>query len=183
MKLRIPVYGCQEVSEICQGVKPIPERRILKVGSFNVVPFYVPHTKTDSGELVPCACYGYLIRHEEMGSLLYLTDLEYCPYTFKTYNVEHFLIECNHTETMLDRTEVKYEHVVKGHASLEVCKGIIESNKTDSMQNIILCHLSEGSVDFERMLKEVQTVAGDNVNVKVAIPGLEVELNKFEMEC
>lgn len=145
------------------------------------MPFYVPHTTKDkdTGKIIPCPNYGYLVQHEEMGRLLYMTDLEYCPYNFKNLRVQHLLIECNYIKELADREEENYRHRLQGHCSLDTCKGIVEANKTPDLRTVTLIHLSDKVCDPNRVLKEVKEVAGNRVEVNVAVPGLEVELKKF----
>ena len=159
----------------------LPERIPKMIGSWMVIPFYLPHTTRDkdTGALIPCPNFGYLIEHEEMGRLLYLTDFEYCKFNFKNMRVQHFLIECNHMDESLSRDSAKFEHVIKGHSSLSVCRDLIEANRTSDLRNVILCHLSNENADPETMQKEVQSVAGKWVRVDVAHAGMTVELSKY----
>lgn len=181
----IDVYSNDETSdtmEIISGekIKGLAERIPVKIGSFTVTPFYVPHTTRDkeTGALIPCPNYGYLIEHKDMGKLLYLTDLEYCPYTFKSQRIEHLLIECNYIEDMVDHSQENYSHRLQGHASLDTCKGIIAANKTTALRTITLCHLSDTSSDKERILSELKEVVGSQIKVQIASAGMEpVQLN------
>lgn len=80
MKSGIPVYTAFETQTALETITgertiAIPPRRPRQIGSFTVTPFNVPHD-------TEIECYGYLIEHEEMGKLLFLTDLEYCKYDF-----------------------------------------------------------------------------------------------------
>lgn len=133
--------------------------------------FYVPHDNTPN--------FAFLIEHEEMGWLLYLTDLEYCPYSFKNLRVQHLLIECNYIEDLVNRDAENYSHQIRGHCSLDTCKGIIEANKTLDLRTTTLIHLSDKACNPNRVLEEIKKVAGDRVEVNVAVPGLEVDLKKF----
>lgn len=95
-----------------------------------------------------------------------MTDFGYCKYTFKSWNVDTWLIACNHIAPP-DSEEANYAHVVMGHSSLDTVKDILAVNKSDSMRNVILCHTSS-SADTELMVSEIQKVVGDGVNVTVA---------------
>lgn len=133
--------------------------------------FYVPHDNTPN--------FAFLIEHEEMGWLLYLTDLEYCPYSFKNLRVQHLLIECNYIEDLVNRDAENYSHQIRGHCSLDTCKGIIEANKTLDLRTTTLIHLSDKACNPNRVLEEIKKVAGNRVEVSVAVPGLEVELKRL----
>lgn len=108
-----------------------------------------------------------------------MTDMEFCPYSFKNLRVQHLLIECNYIEELVDREAENYRHRLQGHCSLDTCKGIVEANKTPDLRTVTLIHLSDMACDPDIVLKEIKAVAGDRVEANVAVPGLEVELKKF----
>lgn len=55
----------------------LPEMRTKEIGSFRVIPFYLPHTTPDGkGWITPCPNYGYVIEHEEMGRMIYASDMQ-----------------------------------------------------------------------------------------------------------
>ena len=172
-----PIYTNDETAEhfeIISGEKMIgkPERIPFEVGSYRVTPFYLPHDNTPN--------FGFLIDlPDDTGRLLYATDFEYLPYTFKSLKINYFLLECNHQADLVDRSEAKYEHSLRGHSEIETVKEIVRVNKTPDMRNVILCHLSSGWSDPETMQKEVQSVAGKWVKVDVAKAGDEYVLSKF----
>lgn len=172
----IPIYTNDETVEgfeIVTGelLKGVPEKKWFQCEEFKIMGFYVPHDNTPN--------FGFLIEHEEMGRLLYLTDLEYCPYNFKNLRVQHLLIEANYIEDLVSREAENYSHQIKGHCSLDTCKGIVETNKTPDLRTVTLIHLSDKVCDPDRVLEEIKAVAGDRVEVNVAVPGLSVELKRF----
>lgn len=177
---RIPIYTNDETAEhfeTISGEKMIgkPERIPFEVGSYRVTPFYLPHDNTPN--------FGYLIDLPgDAGRLLYATDFEFIPFTFKSLKINYFLLECNHQAELVDRSEAKYEHSLRGHSELETVKEIVRVNKTPDMRNVILCHLSDGWSDPETMQKEVQSVAGKWVSVAVAHAGDEYVLSKYPWE-
>lgn len=183
---RIPIYTNDETAEgfeIATGefLQGVPEKKWFQCGKFSIMPFYVPHTTKDkdTGKIIPCPNYGYLVQHEEMWRLLYMTDLEYCPYNFKNLRVQHLLIEANYIEDLVSREAENYAHQIRGHCSLDTCRGIVEANKTLDLRTATLIHLSDKVCDPDRVLEEIKAVAGDRVEVNVAVPGLEVELKKM----
>lgn len=140
-------------------------KKIYKKGaSADVIPFEVPHD---------VLCYGYLLNVDGR-RIVYMTDFGYCKYTFKTWNVDTFLIACNYTAPP-DSEEANYAHVVMGHSSLNTVKDILAANKSDSMKNVILCHMSS-SADIDLMVSEIQKVVGNGVKVEVARKGKTIEL-------
>ena len=134
------------------------------------------HTNADGSE---CPCYGFLITHPDMGRLLYITDTELVKWRFKDIN--HILISCNYIKDNLDdENPAKRNHVLRGHMEIETVKEFIKTNATDSLQNVILCHLSRDNADADEMVAEVQKIV-PQANVCVAERGLEILLrNKNE---
>ena len=186
MKAGVQCYGCDELQEhleIVTGEKMIglPERIPKRIGSWTVIPFYLPHTTRDkeTGALIPCPNFGYLIEHEEMGKLLYMTDMEYSPFSFKSQRINHLVIESNYCEDLVNNADANYSHRLQGHCSLETCKGIVVANKTSDLRTVTLIHLSDSAADPDRMKSEIQQVAGKWVRVEVAEKGFQCELSKY----
>lgn len=178
MNAGITVYtGAETIKNlgITDGtIKAVTKKRYFKIGSFSAVPFNLPHT---SANKEPCPNYGYLVEHNEMGKLLYITDFEYSKYNFQKMNIHHLVIECNYCEELVDKTEANYSHRLKGHCSLSTCKQFIKQNRTESLRTVTLVHLSGQASDACKIQKEIQEVAGDNVLVQIGRAGLEVDLN------
>lgn len=186
MQNGIDIYTNDETAdkfEVVTGekMKGRPENIPFKIKGFTVIPFYVPHTTrdNDTSAIIECPNFGYMILHEEMGKLVYITDMEYCPFSFKKQRVNHFLIECNHMDNMLNKSEAKYEHVIRGHASLSVTKGIIKTNKSSDLRNVILCHLSDLNADPHVIYDEIREESGSMANVVIAEPGYECKLSEY----
>lgn len=131
------------------------------------------HTNNDGSE---CPCYGFLIEHEDMGKLLYITDTELVKWRFSGIN--HILISCNYQKKYISDS-AKRNHVLRGHMELETVKEFIRANKSNDLRTVILCHLSGDSCNAEECLSEVQKVVGEGVSVVVAHKDLEVELSKY----
>ena len=177
MKAGVQCYGCDELQEKLETVygekiTGLPEKRSVRISEWIVTPFCLPHDNTPN--------FGFLIDlPDDAGRLLYATDFEYLPYTFKSLKINYFLLECNHQVDLVDRSETKYEHSLRGHSELETVKEIIRVNKTPDMRNVILCHLSDDWSDPETMKKEVQSVAGKWVSVSVAKKDMTIPLNRY----
>lgn len=177
MKAGVQCYGCDELQEKLETVygekiTGLPEKRSVRISEWIVTPLYLPHDNTPN--------FGFLIDlPDDAGRLLYATDFEYLPYTFKSLKINYFLLECNHQADLVDRSEAKYEHSLRGHSELETVKEIIRVNKTPDMRNVILCHLSDGWSDPDRMKREVKEVVGKWVRVEVAEKGFQCELSKY----
>ena len=188
MKAGVQCYGCDELQEKLETVYGeriigLPEKRSIRISEWIVTPFYLPHTTRDkdTGALIPCPNFGYLIKNSDE-VLLYATDFEYIPYTFKNQRINYMLLECNHMDDLMDSSSANYVHALKGHSSVSTVRDIILANKTPDLRNIILCHLSSENADPETMQKEVQSVAGKWVRVDVAHAGDEYILSKYPWE-
>ena len=165
-----------------------PERIPFEVGSFRIVPFYVPHDG--------CPCYAYIISHPECGNIIYATDMSRIAqvdenyrlkmtdgkpvdWSFKNMRLSHMIIEANYDfSDFADIDEFKRSHVGFGHHSLQCCKRFVEENKTPDLRSVMLVHLSKDTNE-ENIRSQVQSVAGKWCNVAVAHAGFEVELSKY----
>lgn len=117
-------------------------------------------------------CYGFYITHPEIGTMIYATDTQYIKYRFKDLN--HILIECNYSKDCLNVESYKFKHEVQDHMSQETCMAFLDINKSDSLRNVILCHLSNNAINEEQLLIEAHKTV--NCPVYVADKGLEIKL-------
>ena len=172
----IPIYSNDETQEFIKNVyreniTGIQENKPITVGNFVAIPFNLPHDDVPN--------FGYLIEHQEMGRLLFMTDYEYCPFVFKNFEIEHMLIECNYIDKYINRDSAKYKHVLRGHAGLDTVLEFIKVNQSKNLQNIILCHLSDDNSNEEEILAEVKKIVSPSVNVMIANKNLSVKVNKY----
>ena len=154
--------------------KPFDETKAcplkIRYGSFSAQAFKVPH------DGVPC--YGFYITVDGH-RILYATDFEYLPCSFKNVRLTDMIVECNHQTELVDKGQAKYPHQIKGHCSLDtLIEKVIKENMTSDLRTIVLCHLSADSADLLECLAEVQKVVGEGVSVLVAHKGLEAELKE-----
>lgn len=142
------------------------------IGSFSVNPIPMSnegrwlHTNGDGSE---CPIYAFLIAVDGK-KILYMTDVEYTPYSFKKQNLQTMIIGCNYEDDIEIDNDVKNYHVRLGHASLSTVAEIVRVNRTPALRHVILCHLS-ASADAERMRREVMNVTGAGVTVDIAQAG------------
>lgn len=134
------------------------------------------HTNADGTE---CPCYGFLIAHKEMGKLLYITDTELIKWRFKDIN--HILLGVNYDKDLVDNDNPKANHVFRGHLSIDTACDFVKANDSDSLQNVIMCHLSSENADKDSFIEKMKKVAC-GANVDVAEPGKEWVLRKGD-EC
>ena len=148
-----------------------------KAGGFEITPFEVEHD---------VQCYGYIIRHSEMGSLLFATDSAFIRQNFKGVKLNHIMVECNYSEEIINARYAsgsiersRIERVLKTHMSLETCREFVRINKTGNLDNVVLLHLSDGNSDERAFREDIQAVVGDDVRVTVADKGVTVKLDLF----
>lgn len=173
----IPVFSHKDMEIDFEGEHE--ERKHIRYGSFDINVFSLTdmcgkfmHTNNDGSE---CPCYGFLIEHEDMGKMLYITDTELVKWRFSGIN--HILISCNYQKKYISDS-AKRNHVLRGHMELETVKDFVKANKSNDLKTVILCHLSQDSANPEECLSEVQKVVGEGVSVLVAHKGLEAELKE-----
>lgn len=135
------------------------------------------HTNAD-GTL--CPIYGFLITHKEMGRMLYITDCELIKWRFKDIN--HILLGVNYDKDLIDRDNTgKANHVFRGHLSIDTACDFVKANYSDSLQNVIMCHLSSENADRDSFVEKMKKVAC-GANVDVAVAGKSWDL-KNPSEC
>lgn len=142
----------------------------IRLGEFLISPFDVPHDGTQ--------CFGYEIQHPELGNLVFLTDFQYCPYTFRNHNLHHILVEANYSRDCLNLDQPNVQHVLEGHAELTTTVGFVRENATDSLRNVVLLHLSDSNSNEKDFVEAVQKVVPTGVSVHVATPGKTIHLYK-----
>lgn len=147
-----------------------------QLGGFTVTPFPVVHDAAEP--------FGYIIRHQDMGTLLFASDTEYIKLNFRKLQLNHIMIECNYSQKIIDSRmrqgdtdKMLRDRVLQSHMELETCKEFIRKNKTPMLDNIILLHLSDGNSNQKQFIQEIQEVAGPFVRVYAADKGLTVNLD------
>lgn len=155
----------------------------MNIGEFTVKPFDLTtidgswtHTNAN-GE--PCPIYGFLITHPEMGKMLYITDCEVIKWKFKDIN--HILLGVNYDKDLVDTDNPKANHVFRGHLSIDTACDFVKANDSDSLQNVIMCHLSSENADKDSFIEKMKN-AVNGANVDVAEQGKSWILRKGD-EC
>lgn len=178
LKAGIPVYASEQTHS---AIKDERIQRIInpgywyQMGGFNVTPFHCVHD---------VECYGFIIRHEKIGTMLFATDTEYIKQNFKALKLNHIMIECNYSQKIIDSRVNQgdtdkglRDRVLQSHMELETCKSFIQANKTSSLYNVCLLHLSDGNSGQRVFQNEVKQVVGAGTEVFVADKGLEIVLD------
>lgn len=159
-------------------------RKSMNMGGFTAKSFDLTtidgswtHTNAN-GE--PCPIFGFLITHKEMGRMLYITDCEVVKWKFRDIN--HILLGVNYDKDLIDRDNTgKANHVFRGHLSIDTACDFVKANYSDSLQNVIMCHLSAENSDSDSFIEKMKKVAY-GANVDVAEPNKEWVLRKGD-EC
>ena len=175
-KFGINIYGPKDIADKKQfpyGMYHVlkPEKTV-RIGSFSVVPFHNFHD---------VEIYGYLIRHDDCGTVLFSTDSYKLPYNIK--GIDHWLIEANYDDRILkanvqdgkiDRAQAN--RLMLSHLSLDNTIQYLKMCEAENSKTITLCHLSERNSDTD--IFHHRTVAALGVPTYIARKGLVVELNK-----
>lgn len=139
--------------------------RQVKLGCFTIKFFDLAHD-------VPC--YGAWIYEPSMGTMVFITDTEFCKYRFKSVN--HILCEANYDKDLIitGHEESVRKRVYQTHMSIDTTCDFLKANNGGSLRNVILCHLSGDCSNAEDFIAKVQNVV--KCNVYVAKKGLKVDL-------
>ena len=159
-KYGIRIYGCGEMKEkkgflFGQFETILPE--VTKtMGDFKVVPFLNFHD---------VSIYGYIIRHKDMGTLLFSTD----TYKMGIYlsGIDHWLIEANYDDRILkynvedgriDRAQAN--RLMLSHMSIDNTIHYLHECSAENSKTITLCHLSERNADPDMFRQKVAAMFG-----------------------
>ena len=177
MDAGIDVYassGCiEQMGVYSHRLKTVAAGEKVRLGGFRILPFDAKH---DAREPL-----GFLVHHDECGSVLYLTDSLYSPWTFK--GLTNILIEANYSEEIINRrrdegktAQFLRNRIIQSHMSLETCIQLLKANDLIKVNNIVLIHLSDAHSDATGFRQQIQAATGKNVSI--AEPGMVLELNK-----
>ena len=150
----------------------VPLLEEFVVGSYSAIAFDVKHDCA-----APC---GFLVRHNELGNMLFATDTYYLEYNFPDLN--HVLIEANYSLPLLNQNvaeglvhKVQKKRVIKSHFELENVKGFLQATDLSKIINIVLLHLSEQNSDEQIFKDSIQELT--ERSVFIANEGMEIDLN------
>lgn len=171
----IPVYCHEDVmteSKVSQ-VYNLQHKQVVAVGGFSIIPLDVKHD-------VPC--FAFLIKHKDLGVMLFATDTPYLGYNFK--GVTKVAIETNYCGSIIEdnirsnKIDSKHaDRVILNHMSLETAVEYLAKDEFKYITDVFLLHLSHDNADGVRFKAEVEKV--QNKRVFVAKKGLSVELHPY----
>lgn len=153
----------------CKTIEPMHGYRI---GTFKVFALPVEHD-------VPCV--GFVIEHAEMGKMLFVTDTMIFEYRIE--NLSHILIEANYSDEILDYniengitpTPMR-SRLLQSHMEIKTTENILLSSNLDSVNEIVLIHLSNNNSDAEQFKQRIMQKTGKPVII--AKRGVTVEISK-----
>ena len=159
MKMGIDVYtGTPTIESLgLEGhrVHPIEPMKQFSIGSFQVLPFSIPH---DAPNL------GFLLQSGK-DKFLFLIDCTYCPYKFSGLtgidigiNYDSDIMQNNiqkgHLNPALGR------RIMANHMSLSTALDFFKAQDLSKVQIIHVLHCSESNLDKEKTKKEIQKLTG-----------------------
>lgn len=129
-------------------------------------------------------CFGFQIDHPESGRIIFITDTNFCEYTFD--NVNQFIVEANFSHEILeskfkDKVDMQFLHdrILRNHFSLRDCKNLLRSNDLKNVVNICLIHLSDSNSHEKQFIKEVFELTGKTTTAASAGMKIDFNLNPF----
>lgn len=163
----IKVFALEDVFESISTMSvfayAITPGRGFRVKGFRVFPFAVKHD-------VPCL--GFLITHNDCGTILFITDTIGTNLSFSDIN--HVMIEANYSDATMKYAGRMCDRVILSHMNIETTKAVIAQQETRQLRNIILMHLSDSNSDEKAFLADIAGTFG--VPAYAANTGLILDL-------
>ena len=135
----------------------------FEVGNFHITPMEVIHDKT-------VVCFAFVIKHKDLGSLLFITDSLYFPTKYDKFitGCTTVMIEANYSDELIDQNvisgkihETQRQRVMFTHMeicnTIQVVKRLILKNP---IRNIILLHLSDDNASPKLFYTMMQKAIG-----------------------
>ena len=154
-----------------KGLLPFEQ---VVINGFRVIPFPVQHDAAEP--------YGYLILHEECGTVLFATDTYFLKYKFPGLN--NVMLECNYSKEILDANftagridKKRYERTIKSHMSYDNCLLTLQANDLSQVCNILLLHLSDNNSNATEFIHGIERLYPE-IEITAATNGLSLTFNK-----
>ncbi len=140
--------------------------------------YYAPFSFMPVDMVHDVPTFGFIVQHPEMGNMLFMTDSYYSPFKFS--NINHWIVECNYSEELLDQNtgskKFLRDRIMSSHLSLENLLKMLRANDLSKTQNIILTHLSDRNSNEIEFIEKVKNATGKKVYA--ADIGREFTINK-----
>ena len=161
------------VSESINPTKVIEPRRGYRLGGCKIIPLPVEHD-------VPC--FAFLVHHEGMGKLLFITDT--MIFNYRIDGLNHILIEANYSDRRLDDNiesgllpESLRERIIRSHMEIRTTIDVLKSLDLSEVWNIVLVHLSEGNSDAVEFVHSIEEEPGRTAII--AVPELVMNMKNL----
>lgn len=148
-----------------------PRQWTLVGGAFEVMALPVTHD-------VPCQ--AFIVRHPEMGKLLFVTDSVSFPY--KVQGLDHVLIEANYSDRLLEENiaagrvpAAMRDRLLTSHMELSATLRTLDAQDLTRVREIVLLHLSGDNADGAEFQRRVAAHTG--LPVYIAAPGLSLDVS------
>ena len=164
----------------CAGLffTPLEPMKGYKAGGFRIFTLPVYHSDPDGKE---CPCLAYVISHDEMGKLLFVTDAVTLDYNIE--GLDHIMIEANYSDRVLQENIIaarihksERDRLLQSHMEIETTIKVLQALDTDNVHEVILLHLSPRNANAEDFSRRVSGKTG--MPTFVAKEGLRLEVNK-----
>lgn len=174
----IPCYmsrGTEEVLGIsdCHHSKGILPFEKVSIGGFKILAFPVQHDAKEP--------FGFLVRHEECGTVLFATDTYFLKYKFPGLN--NVMLECNYSKEVLDANfaagridKKRYERTIKSHMSYDNCLRTLQANDMSQVCKILLLHLSDNNSNATEFVHGIKKLYPE-IEITAATSCLSLKFN------
>lgn len=152
-------------------VIPLETKKKYCIREFKVQCLVVPHGETP--------CYSFIIDHEDVGRILFITDCSNFPYKIK--GVNHLLIESNYMGDIIENNAVDNiwnSSASNTHMEINTTVEVVKRHYSSDLMTICLLHLSNGNSDKYKFKKMIVEEIG--IIPYIAEPNLTIELKKEE---
>lgn len=147
----------------------IPSYHPFQLGGFTVHPFATKHNCIEP--------VGFLIKHPDIGKLLFATDTELIYHDFTKVNLNHILIESNYAKELIKQDAINRDHVLTGHMEFSTCLDFLSKNDNQNLRNVVLLHLSNNNSDENLFQEKTNQILRYGTSVYIADKGLNIELS------
>lgn len=168
----VEVFEAKGINSQASFIRSLEPNKAYKVGNFKIIPFELSHD---------VRCFGYLISHEETGTILFATDTYKIPYEFAGIN--NILIEANYCEDIVYQNifnnrlnAIHQDRVEHSHMSIQNTLKLLENTDLSAVNNIILIHLSDGNSNAKNFKSKVESQTAKSVYI--AEKGLELSFDR-----
>ena len=131
------------------------KRQHTHLGDFDIQCFDLPHNGVENR--------GFIIKVDGQ-TICYMTDLEYCPYSLTSQNIDTMIVECNYMKNLVPDNLPNLQHKVLGHCELDTTTGILQGSLR-TLKHIILVHMGQGTLDREKAMERIRDVVPEYITV------------------